>query len=68
MSLLKFTSLILFIGLLSGCVSNTVKTSVSANVESEEIDIPSQAATDFKAAIELMNQGKKTWPKQRLKK
>lgn len=58
MSLLKFTSSIFASLILVGCFSGNVKTNVSANVESEEIDIPSQAATDFKVAIEFMNQAK----------
>jgi len=56
MSLLKFTSSVLFSLALVGCFSGNVKTNVSANVESEVIEIPSQAATDFKIAIEFMNQ------------
>lgn len=56
MSLLKFTSSVLFSLALVGCFSGNVKTNVSANVESEVIEIPSQAATDFKMAIEFMNQ------------
>lgn len=58
MSLLKFTSSIFASLVLVGCFSGNVKTNVSANVESEEIDIPSQAATDFKLAIDFMNKAK----------
>lgn len=59
MSLLKFTSVLLVISFLFGCASTTtIRTSVSANVKSEVIEVPSRAATDFKAAIEFMNQNK----------
>jgi tetratricopeptide (TPR) repeat protein len=58
MSLLKFTSSIVASLVLVGCFSGNVKTNVAANVESEEIEIPSQAATDFKLAIDFMNKSK----------
>lgn len=42
---------------LAACAGNQVKTSVDANVESQVIEIPKQAAKDFTVAIGLMNQG-----------
>lgn len=58
-SLLKFTSVTLGLLLLAGCFGGAnVKQNVSANVESEVIEIPSKAADDFKIAIQLMNEEK----------
>lgn len=59
MPLLKFIKLGLVLSILSGCANNgLVKPSVDANVESNIIEIPSQAAEDFKVAIALMNENK----------
>ncbi len=58
MLLLKYTSLIAVLFMLSGCLSGNVKQQVSANVESQVIDIPAQAALDFKLAIGLLNDDK----------
>ncbi len=54
--LLKFINVSLCL-LLAACAGNQVKTSVDANVESQVIEVPEQAAIDFTAAINLMNQG-----------
>ena len=58
-SSLKFTSVALVSLLLVGCFGGgNVKPNVAANVESEQIEIPSKAANDFKIAIQFMNEGK----------
>lgn len=54
--LLKFINVSLCL-LLTACAGNQVKTSVDANVESQVIEVPEQAAIDFTVAINLMNQG-----------
>lgn len=56
--LLRFTSVSVLIVILTACSGQQVKSTVDANVESKIIEIPSQAAKDFKVAIELMNQNK----------
>jgi tetratricopeptide (TPR) repeat protein len=58
MPLLKYTSISALIFLLAACTGQQVKSTVDANVESQIIEIPAQAAKDFKVAIELMNQNK----------
>jgi Flp pilus assembly protein TadD len=58
MPLLKFTKISAFLLLLSGCAGQQVQTTVDANVESKIIEIPAQAASEFKIAISLMNQNK----------
>lgn len=58
MSLLKYISIIYTLVFVVGCSSVGVKDKVSANVESTVIDVPTQAAKDFKIAIELMNNAK----------
>lgn len=59
MSLLKFISVIFMSFLLAACFGGAnVKKNVSANVESEVIEIPSKAANDFKIAIQFMNENK----------
>jgi Flp pilus assembly protein TadD len=56
MPLLKFISLTVFIFTVAGCATtNKSNQKVDANVESMIIDIPEQAAVDFKLAIEHMN-------------
>jgi Flp pilus assembly protein TadD len=56
MPLLKFISLTVFILSITGCATtNTSNQKVDANVESMIIDIPDQAAVDFKLAIDHMN-------------
>ena len=58
MQLLKFTSTVALIALLAACAGQQVKSTVDANVESNIIEIPTQAAIDFKSAIGFMNQNK----------
>ena len=59
MQLLKFTSYLIVVSSLMGCIGNGTKsTNVDANVESSIIEIPSQAAKDFTLAIGHMNQNK----------
>ncbi len=58
MLLLKYTSLACLLLLLSACMGNAVKQQVTANVESQVIEIPAQAAVDFKLAIEHLNKSK----------
>jgi len=58
MLLLKYTSLACLLLLLSACMGNQVKQQVAANVESQVIEIPAQAAVDFKLAIEHLNNSK----------
>lgn len=56
MPLLKFISLTVFILSITGCATtNSSNQKVDANVESMIIDIPDQAAVDFKLAIDHMN-------------
>lgn len=56
MSLLKFISIAICMMQFVGCSSVGTKENVAANVESDVIEIPEQAAQDFKVAIGLMNQ------------
>lgn len=58
MQLLKFTSTVALLALLAACAGQQVNSTVDANVESNIIEIPTQAAIDFKIAIGLMNQNK----------
>jgi Flp pilus assembly protein TadD len=58
MLLLKYTSLACLLLLLSACMGNQVKEQVAANVESQVIEIPAQAAVDFKLAIKHLNNAK----------
>ena len=59
MPLLKFTSIALLISLTTACANNgVIDQTVDANVESLIIDIPDQAAIDFKVAIGFMNEKK----------
>lgn len=55
--LLKFINIGVLL-LLAACAGKPVNTGVDANVESKIIEIPTQAARDFKAAIQLMNKNK----------
>jgi Flp pilus assembly protein TadD len=56
MPLLKFINLTVFILSITSCATtNTSNQKVDANVESMIIDIPDQAAVDFKLAIDHMN-------------
>ena len=55
--LLKFINIGVLL-LLAACAGKPVNTGVDANVESKIIEIPTQAARDFKAAIRLMNKNK----------
>lgn len=55
--LLKFINIGVLL-LLAACAGKSVNTGVDANVESKIIEIPTQAARDFKAAIQLMNKNK----------
>ncbi len=68
MLLLKYTSLITVLLMLGGCLSGNVKQQVAANVESQEIEIPAQAAIDFKLAIAHLNNGKLQLAQTTLKK
>jgi len=68
MLLLKYTSLIAVLFGLSGCLSGNVKQQVSANVESQVIEIPAQAALDFKLAIGHLNDDKLAQAQTVLKK
>lgn len=58
MPLLRFTKIIGLLLLLAGCAGQQVQTTVDANVESQIIEIPDQAAKEFTVAIALMNQNK----------
>jgi tetratricopeptide (TPR) repeat protein len=59
MPLLKFTSIALLLLFVVGCSnSGVIDQTVDANVESSIIDIPNQAAVDFKLAIGFMNDKK----------
>ena len=58
MRLLKFINCAVLFSLLGACAGQQVKSTVDANVESKIIEIPDQAAVDFKIAIGLMNQNK----------
>lgn len=56
MSLLKFINIISLSMLFVGCSQMHTKENIAANVESDVIEIPEQAAQEFKKAIGLMNQ------------
>ena len=56
MSLLKFISIITCTALFVGCSSLGSKENITANVDSDVIEIPTQAAQDFKVAVGFMNQ------------
>ena len=58
MPLLRFTKITGLLVLLAGCAGQQVQTTVDANVESQIIEIPDQAAKEFTLAIALMNQNK----------
>lgn len=59
MLLLKFISITLVSLIVFGCASKgAIDQTVDANVESTIIEIPDQAAVDFKIAIGLMNEKK----------
>jgi tetratricopeptide (TPR) repeat protein len=58
MPLLRFTKVSSLLLLLAGCAGQQVQTTVDANVESQIIEIPDQAAKEFTLAIALMNQNK----------
>jgi tetratricopeptide (TPR) repeat protein len=58
MRLLKFINCAVLFSLLGACAGQQVNSTVDANVESKIIEIPEQAAADFKVAIGLMNQNK----------
>ena len=58
MKRIKATGILLLITLVIGCSSGQVKPQVEANVKSEVIEIPAQAALDFKKAIDLLNNEK----------
>ncbi len=49
---------IALVTLVVGCSSGQVKPRIEANVKSEVIEIPAQAAVDFKKAIDLLNNDK----------
>ena len=51
----KSIELILLLLVLGGCSSGSLKPQIEANVESEVIEIPVQAAVDFKIAIAHLN-------------
>lgn len=51
-----YLGLILTLLVLGGCSSGSLKPQIEANVESEVIEIPAQAAIDFKVAIAHLNQ------------
>ena len=55
MPLLKYISLIL---LITACSHQGMKKTIDANVDSQLVEIPPQAAIDFKKAIELVNEDK----------
>ena len=58
MRLLKFINCAVLFSLLGACAGQQINSTVDANVESKIIEIPAQAAADFKMAIGLMNQNK----------
>ena len=52
---LKFINYLLVVLCLTGCFSGNVKKDVLANVESGIVNVPEEAAIDFKLAIKHMN-------------
>ena len=55
---IKRAIVIALVTLVVGCSSGQVKPKIEANVKSEVIEIPAQAAVDFKKAIDLLNNDK----------
>ncbi len=56
--LFKVPAMLVVATLFVGCTSGQIRSQVEANVKSEVIEIPPQAALDFKAAIGLLNNEK----------
>ncbi len=52
---LKSINYFLIVFCLTGCFSGNIKQNISANVESGVVDVPEQAAINFKLAIKHMN-------------
>lgn len=65
---LKTLAMLLIFTSFMGCSSGQLKPQVEANVKSEVIEIPAQAAIDFKQAISLLNNEKLDKAKTTFKK